>query len=84
MTYRKETKDLVRILRSEGAEVTRMKSGHYRVRHPITGRTVCVGSTPSDKRTMLNDVSRLRRIGFLLRWRRGTAQTPRPEHDLDR
>lgn len=78
---RKDLLEVLDALEVEGAEITRVRSGHYRVRNPITEHAVLISCTPKGRRTVLNEVSRLRRIGFLLTWKRGTSRIPRRQPD---
>lgn len=82
MSKRRDMQEIIRALEKEGAIVTRGRGGHYKVRNPETRRSVNIPSTPCDGRSVLNAVSRLRKIGLLSTWPRGTARTPRPERVL--
>lgn len=84
MSKSKEIQEILRALKKEGAVITRGRGGHYKVRNPVTRRSVNIASTPCDFRSVRNSVTRLRRIGFLLTWQRGSAQTTRQEYDLAR
>lgn len=57
-------RELRRALVDQGFAVVKGRSGHWKVTNPATGHQVCLSDTPSDRRTILNEVSRLRRIGF--------------------
>ena len=78
MTTRSELKEILDWVRAEGGIVTRTRSGHYKVRHPKTGRSICLASTPGNGRTLRTAVARLRKIGF----RRGTDRTTRRANAL--
>ena len=66
MAHKDEVRRLVARLRDQGFEVELGKRcGHWKVRNPETGRKCTIAQTPSDRRTMLNDISRLRRIGYV-------------------
>ena len=84
MSGRQEIQSLLRVLRKEGAIITLGKSGHYKVKHPDTRRSVHISATPKGSRTVNNEVARLRRIGFLTSWKRDIAQTTRRESALAR
>lgn len=81
MRARKELQDVLRALQREGAVLSKGRSGHIKVRNPETGRSINIASTPCNYRSVLNSVARLRRIGFLQTWQRGTSRTPRREYD---
>lgn len=84
MSKSKEIQEILRALEKEGAIITRGRGGHYKVRHPVTRRSVNIASTPCDFRSVRNSVTRLRRLGFLLTWHRDSAQTTRRESALVR
>lgn len=84
MSHRREMNEVVKALKQEGAIVTITASGHYKVRHPETMRSVNISSSPRNPRSVLADVARLRKIGLLTTWKRGTARTTRRESDLAR
>ena len=84
MSKRRDIVQIIQVLESEGAFVRRTSSGHYKVRNPETGRSVNIPATPGNERSVLNSVSRLRKIGLLSSWPRRTARTTRPVRDLAR
>lgn len=57
-------RELRRALLDQGFELTKGRSGHWKVINPETGHQVSISDTPSDRRTILNEISRLRRIGY--------------------
>lgn len=60
----KDTRALIRELRSQGWTVRRARSGHYRAANPATGATVTIASTPhGGKRAHLNGRAWLRKAG---------------------
>jgi hypothetical protein len=60
----KDTKQLIRRLRSQGWLIWLAGSGHYRARNPATGATVTLSATPcGGKRAALNDRAWLRKAG---------------------
>ena len=59
----KETKHLVRRLKKAGFTVEHTGGSHIKVTAPTGGRYV-LASTPSDTRSMKNNIAALRRIGF--------------------
>lgn len=79
MSHRREMNEVVKALKREGAIVTITASGHYKVRNPETKRSINISASPSNPKSVLTDVARLRKIGLLTTWRRGTAQTTRLE-----
>lgn len=62
-----EMSRLVRDLKRQGAEVSRARNGHLCVVNPCNGQKCQIAATPSDVRGMHNAITRLRRIGLLLR-----------------
>lgn len=44
-----------------GWEGRRMKTNHVRLRYVATGQQVTISSSPSDRRTVLNELARIRR-----------------------
>jgi hypothetical protein len=58
---------LIRELEKQGAKVSRARNGHLCVVNPCNGRKCQIAATPSDVRGMHNAITRLRRIGLLLR-----------------
>lgn len=56
-------RDAARVAVKGGWTVTLRPSGHLAWTSP-RGRTVCTSVTPSDRRTTLNELSRLRRAGL--------------------
>jgi predicted RNA binding protein YcfA (HicA-like mRNA interferase family) len=77
MSKRREMMEIIRVLEGEGAEVTRSRGGHFKVRNPETGRSINIPATPCNERSVLNAMSRLRRIGLLSTWPRRTSRTTR-------
>lgn len=57
-------RELRRALLDQGFEVVKGRSGHWKVTNPATRHQVSISDTPSDRRTVLNEVARLRRIGY--------------------
>lgn len=53
---------LVSDARKAGCEVGKVSSGHWRVKAP-NGRSTQISGTPRNKRTILNDRARIRRLG---------------------
>jgi len=84
MSKRRDMEEILRTLAKEGAIITRGRGGHYKVRNPDTRRSINIPSTPCDNRSVLNSIARLRRLGFLQTWQRGTARTTRRESVLAR
>lgn len=84
MSKRREVQEILKELKSMGAIVTLGRSGHYKVRHPETRRSVSIAATPHNERTVYNDLARLRRIGYDLTWKRDTSRTTRRGSDLAR
>ena len=65
MANKDDVKRLVERLRTQGFEVELgRRCGHWKVRNPATGRKVTISQSPSDRRTLLNDISRLKKIGY--------------------
>lgn len=64
MTTRSDLKDILDWARKQGGVVTQTKSGHYKVRHPVTRRSVNIACTPGSARAFHTVMSRLRKIGF--------------------
>lgn len=60
----KYMRELMRDLSKQGFEVSVARSGHYRVQAP-TGATCHVAVTPGSRRSVLNQITRLKRIGYL-------------------
>lgn len=63
MPGRNEIKELRKQLRQQGFDVAPARNGHWQVVAP-NGRKCQIPSTPKGGRTLLNVVTRLRRIGF--------------------
>lgn len=62
---KKDCKKLVRQLHLQGFECRTTRRGHIQVRRQ--GRVVAVmAGTPSDRRSWLNTLADLKRVGFLL------------------
>lgn len=63
----KEVNKLLRELSKSGAHVERATNGHWKITNPINGRAVQITSSPSDRRTLQNAITRIRRIGLMER-----------------
>lgn len=65
---KKDLKAILEEARRQGWRVELRKGGHYRL-YPPSGRgsPITTGSTPGDRRALLNLVARMRRYGF--RWK---------------
>lgn len=59
-------RDFVAMLREEGCVITVARGSKHNVVHLPDGRKVQISSTPSDYRTLPNEVARLRRLGLKL------------------
>lgn len=57
-------KDLLGRLTKQGFSVEVANNGHYRVTAPCGRQKAQISSTPRDRRTVLNAITRLKRIGF--------------------
>lgn len=62
---KREMKDIVKTLRSQGWTVTLTRSNHYRCQSP-SGASTWTPSTPSDHRGIKNLRADLRRLGAVL------------------
>ena len=63
MAHHKEMKRLRQRLTAQGFDVQQVPNGHYRVVAP-SGAKVQIAATPGSGRSILNMVTRLRRIGY--------------------
>ena len=60
--------DLISALKGKGFKVTLANSGHHHVEDPISGKFVVLPSTPSDHRSLMNNVKMAEReLGISLR-----------------
>ena len=60
----REVAELLQKCRDAGCQISRGKSGHYRIKTP-SGQFIFMSSTPGDHRAILNARSVLRRYGIL-------------------
>lgn len=61
MTHTTEAGKLWRLLRRQGFTVQRTKGGHVAITHVDMARPVFASSTPSDKRSLINAMAKVRR-----------------------
>lgn len=64
MGYNKEISALCKSLTEQGFEVEVARNGHYRVLAP-DGQKCQIPRTPSRNTSVLNAITRLKRIGYL-------------------
>lgn len=64
---RHELKEIVREAEKQGWRAKRTKRGHWMLLAPDRKSKVLIAGTPSDRRSMANAISRMRRYGF--RWK---------------
>jgi predicted RNA binding protein YcfA (HicA-like mRNA interferase family) len=62
---RKEINRLIRVLEDQGFTAEKTRKGHWLVRSP-EGRVIAtLAATPSDHRSIINSIARLRKAGFI-------------------
>lgn len=64
MSRHKEIRDLIKRAESQGWQITRSKGDHLKWVSP-SGKPLFFGSTPSDIRSLKNQVSLMRKHGFI-------------------
>jgi hypothetical protein len=67
-TGSKEWKKVIKEAHRQGWRCVLLKSGHWRLYAPDGENIVHAGGTPSDRRSLDNTISEMRRYGF--RWKR--------------
>lgn len=70
MSRNKDVRELIRLIQSDGGEVSMTPGGHWKVYNPVTKRSVRIPASPGDVRSLKNARSRIRKIGLLA----GTAR----------
>lgn len=63
MSLKKEMKQIVKVAKGQGWEITHTRNGHLRFRSP-GGALIFAPSTPSDYRGIKNKIADLRRVGL--------------------
>ena len=63
--YDKVLKKHLKVAEEQGFAIKRAQGGHIAIVNTITNRKINVPSTISSKTTMLNAVTRMKRIGYL-------------------
>lgn len=64
MSLKKDLKAILAEAEKQGWRVELQKGGHYKLYSPDGQGIVTVGSTPSDRRSLLNTIAYMRRYGF--------------------
>lgn len=64
MTSKKDVQGLIKNLKDQGFTVEKTKSSHWKVFHPKMDGVTFLASTPSDRRSLANNIRDLRKIGY--------------------
>lgn len=63
---RNDVRDLLREAQAQGLVVEKAGNGHWKISNPETGRSMQIAATPSDRRSHLNSITRMKHtLGYV-------------------